>query len=164
MFMKWCDARPNTSRSFAGGRVLTWVKAGELCRSLLRCERRFFLGHAAAVVADFLNRSDSQTSLGEHRSLPLPTMHSCHHKPNETGFNKTEGFLQLLWPGFPLHDRIGADEFSPLIELLPAACSYFNSPQISGCGGGTATVCNNEFESKYPVTVCVWCHTQCLCG
>lgn len=130
-------------------------------------ELRLFLGHTAAVVADFLNRSDSQTSLGEHRSLPLPTMHSCHHKPNETGFNKTGGFLQLLWPGFPLHDRIGADEFSPPIELLPAACSYFNSPQISGCGGGRAAACNNE--CKHPRhSVCLVPHTimdtQCLYG
>lgn len=130
-------------------------------------ELRLFLGHTAAVVADFLNRSDSQTSLGEHRSLPLPTMHSCHHKPNETGFNKTGGFLQLLWPGFPLHDRIGADEFSPPIELLPAACSYFNSPQISGCGGGRAAACNNECKRPRH-SVCLVPHTimdtQCLYG
>ena len=43
---------------------------------------------------------------------------------------------------------IGAGECSPLVELLPAGCSYFNSPRTSGRGGGTATVYKNDFKCK----------------
>ncbi|KAE8278126.1 hypothetical protein D5F01_LYC23799 [Larimichthys crocea] len=43
---------------------------------------------------------------------------------------------------------IGPGECSPLIELLPSGCSYFNSPRTSGRGGGTATVYNNDFKCR----------------
>lgn len=43
---------------------------------------------------------------------------------------------------------IGAGKCSALVKLLPAACSYFNSPWTSGCGGGTATVYKNSFKCK----------------
>lgn len=51
-------------------------------------EPRLFLGQAAAVVAEFLNRFDSETSLGEHRSH-YPQCTVVTKKPNETGANKT---------------------------------------------------------------------------
>ncbi len=43
---------------------------------------------------------------------------------------------------------IGAGECSALVELLPADCSYFNSPRTSGRGGGTATVFKNNLKCK----------------
>ncbi|KAL6461579.1 hypothetical protein MHYP_G00297230 [Metynnis hypsauchen] len=43
---------------------------------------------------------------------------------------------------------IGAGDHSALVELLPAGCSYFNSPRTSGRGGGTATVFKNDFKCK----------------
>ncbi|XP_076597184.1 uncharacterized protein LOC143326976 [Chaetodon auriga] len=43
---------------------------------------------------------------------------------------------------------ISAGECSALVELLPADCSYFNSPRMSGRGGGTATIYKNNFKCK----------------
>ena len=45
---------------------------------------------------------------------------------------------------------IVAGECSPLIELLPAGFSYFNSPRSSGRGGGTVTVYKNHFNCRRP--------------
>ena len=39
-------------------------------------------------------------------------------------------------------------ECSPLIELLPAGCSYFNPPWSSSRGGGTVTVYKNGLKCK----------------
>ena len=43
---------------------------------------------------------------------------------------------------------IGCGECSPLIELLPAGCFYFNSPQSLGRGGGMATFYKNHFDCR----------------
>ncbi len=43
---------------------------------------------------------------------------------------------------------INAGECSPLVELLPADCSYFNSPRALGRGGGTGTVFKGSFNCK----------------
>ncbi|KAL6484014.1 hypothetical protein MHYP_G00088870 [Metynnis hypsauchen] len=53
--------------------------------------------------------------------------------------------LNFLWV---TETWIGAGDHSALVELLPAGCSYFNSPRTSGRGGGTATVFKNDFKCK----------------
>ncbi|XP_014865742.1 PREDICTED: uncharacterized protein LOC106931877 isoform X2 [Poecilia mexicana] len=43
---------------------------------------------------------------------------------------------------------LSVGESSALSELLPADCSYFNSPRASGRGGGTATVYKQDYKCK----------------
>ncbi|XP_032879310.1 uncharacterized protein LOC116974699, partial [Amblyraja radiata] len=43
---------------------------------------------------------------------------------------------------------IGPGECSAFTELLPAGCSYFNSPRMSGRGGGIAVIYKSNFKCK----------------